>query len=129
MYFTLKILPALILMFPSNIYGCFHANVKVVETKKESIVFHDGKYAHLIISTGVKTKGKKIRNISWIIPLPTVPHNISQIHANIFDEIPNTTLLHSQIFRTSLGIGCSNLGPMKKNLGRNHLNTASTRCI
>lgn len=60
----------------------------ITEGTKAVFLFHDGKNAHLVIRTDLKSeKGDLPAELAWVLPLPSVPSKYEEIDAGVFDDL------------------------------------------
>ncbi len=56
----------------------------IAETTKQALIFHDGKFAHLIVSTSFQADGPLPKSMAWIIPLPSLPVSYKEEDGALF---------------------------------------------
>ncbi len=96
----------------SNSWGCLHfpASYKstLTEGKKEALIFHDGKNAHLVIRTQITAK-KMPAEIAWVLPFPSLPVKYGEVDAKVFEELfrlaPKTQAMNGMDSIDTLHVG------------------------
>lgn len=87
-------------------YACLHYaksyTWEIKEGTKQALIFHDGEFAHLVLSTDVRSlhpEGNKYNmslalpnELSWIIPLPSLPVSYKELSKDFFKDI------HEKVF-------------------------------
>ncbi len=70
-------------------------SVEVRETTKQALIFHDGKNAHLVLSTGFEAQGPLPKSMAWIIPLPSLPVDYKVEDAGLFRTLYDSFEKHA----------------------------------
>src|SRR4051812_22506483 len=95
---------ALLLSAPALACMHYRPDYKVEEGTKHVFMFHDGKRAHLIINTDLKTDQQSLPDrLAWVLPFPVLPEKYEETDPAIFVELGN--LLYPSPKGEGLSIG------------------------
>lgn len=94
-------------LISSTAFSCFHFPKNYVgaltEGRKEIVLFHDGKNAHMVIRTTL-TSNKFPKEIAWVLPFPSLPSKYEEIDGPFFEEL-NRILPDNNLGEGSFGEG------------------------
>lgn len=72
--------------------ACLHFNkdykTSIEEGRKIAFLFHDGKFAHMVVKTDVEVrKGRLPKRLAWVLPFPTLPTQYEEVDEKVFKEL------------------------------------------